>query len=174
MPTSGPGRSEAAGFTLVELLVVIVILAIATAVALTTLNARRDPLGDATNSLASALQGHALEGRLAGLPMAWRCDGDAVELLRWRPQVLGDVQPRGDWEAVRRIDLANRSGVRVEQVEIDGRTIDCHEIAIVLMPQAALPESRIVLGSGEGKEATATRAVLGDSAGRFLAQAVTQ
>jgi prepilin-type N-terminal cleavage/methylation domain-containing protein len=172
MPTSGPGRSDAAGFTLVELLVVIVILAVATAVALTTLNSRRDRLGDAASALAGALQALALESRLAGLPVAWRCGEADIELLRWQPQVVGELQPRGEWLATGRAGALADGEVRVERVELDGQAIDCRERPIVLVPHAALPETSVVLAARSAGDAAAeTRVLRGDSAGRYAIQA---
>lgn len=173
MPTSVPGASERAGtargFTLIEVMVVIVILAIAVAVALRSINTRQDRFLAATGKIASALQGLALEARLGGLPLAWRCSDEGLKFLRWQPEIVGEAQPRGEWLAAGRFADIAADEARVAAVEVDGVTVDCHETPIVLSPNAALPPMRIVVTDARGGgEQAETRVVLGDSVGRFM------
>ena len=175
MPTSVPGDFKAAnrarGFTLLEVMVVIVILAIAVAVALTSLNSRQDRFAAAAQRIASALQSLALEARLGGLPLAWRCGAEGLAFLRWQPEIAGDEQPRGEWLAAGRIADIKADEAVVTRVEIDGAAIDCYAAPIVFPPHAALPRIRVVVAdASSAAEQGPTRILLGDSAGRFVVQ----
>jgi general secretion pathway protein H len=83
MPTSAPGSSKltarlrrrAAGFTLLELMVVVAIIAIASAgVAFALRDAAGDPLDREAQRLAALLESGRARSRLSGQPVRWVAD----------------------------------------------------------------------------------------------------
>ena len=72
-PMSAPGRSErAGGFTLVEVLVVVVLMAVAMAASLTLVRGPQAGAAKEARQMAVLLERLALEARLSGRPAAWR------------------------------------------------------------------------------------------------------
>lgn len=90
MPTSAPGnRKQSSGFTLLELLVVVAIIAVASAgVALTLRDTAGAPLERDAQRLAALLESARAQSRLSGRPVRWVATGDAFRFDGLAPGAL--------------------------------------------------------------------------------------
>jgi general secretion pathway protein H len=164
MPTSARGTCKSGGFTLVEILLVVVILAIAVAASLVTLQPGASQITDEARRMALMLDRLALEARISGSPTAWQCAGDSLLLWRWVPEVSGEAVPRGAWRAYSPPRFRLDEGLAVTAVESNGEPVDCASHRLVTPVVAAAPELRIEIIHPESGQRTFLR---GDAAGRF-------
>jgi general secretion pathway protein H len=85
MPISAPGICSRRGFTLLELLVVLLIMGLfAGLVAAVSHPDERTQLRVEAERLAQLLELAAAESRLTGKPLAWTADGARYQFWRWR------------------------------------------------------------------------------------------
>ena len=84
MPTSAPGPSRGRGFTLLELLVVLLVMGLcAGLVGALAQPDERTRLGVEAGRLAQLLELAALEARLTGTPLAWTAEASGYRFWRW-------------------------------------------------------------------------------------------
>lgn len=189
MPMSVPGRcrpsrpgcrarrtcrgGRAPGFTLIEVMVVTVILAVAVTATLTMLSSRPADLRSEARRLATALEGAAMEARLSGRPTGWQCVDGGVAFARWTPVVRGEFERVGSWQETGGGAWRPAEGVRIASVSINGAAISCTATRLVLPAFAAAPVFAIELAqsSPEGGVTTETIVLRSDTAGRFALHA---
>lgn len=163
MRTSVPGSFEASGFTLIEILVVVVLIAIATAASLTAL---RPPSADPAREgrrLAGILERLALEARLSGQRTAWHCTGNRLQFETWgsaKVTAQGAWQP---WTTLPETLLAEP--LRFGSLTMNERTLDCSK-RIVFPVFGNAPEFSLeILGADPD---VPVRHIGGDAAGRVV------
>ena len=89
MPTSVPGNSNTRGFTLLELMVVVAIIAIASAgVAFALRDSAGAPLEREAQRLAALLESARAKSRLSGQPVRWVATADAFRFDGLPPESL--------------------------------------------------------------------------------------
>jgi general secretion pathway protein H len=127
MPRSGPGNRSAGGFTLIEIMVVMAIIAIAVAVIAVSLrDSRADQLEREGARLAALLESARAEARAAAVPARWLPVRDQpAENFRFEGLPLSTLPTR--W-----LDAT-------VQAQIVGAA------AVMLGPDPILPAQRIVL-----------------------------
>ncbi len=151
MPTSATGSRlgragrRGAGFTLIELVLVLAIIAVATGVAMIAL---RDPtearLEEEAARLSALLEMARTESRVAGTAVVW---------VPRRDDATG-LDPNVQF---RFVGLSDRQALPTRWLDPQTRaTIDGGAPAVVLGPEAILPPQRIVLRLGERQLEIAT------------------
>ena len=139
MRTLAPGHSKRpTGFTLIEVLVVVVIIAVATAAGLNMLRPSHADLNTTGRHLASWLERLASEARLSGLATSWRCDMESPSQIVFEQLSL---EPRGGAQWKLWSESAGRSlpdDIRVVAVLSGGLAKDCRERRV--MPPFGLGE----------------------------------
>lgn len=130
MRTSGRGSSRARGFTLIEMLVVMMIIGIVTTVvALSTGRNQRSDLQEEAQRLAVMLESASDEAQVRSIPIAWQpvdggyvfsestaggrwrvLDDDPLKPYQWRAGVTGvAIRYTGSSQTIRRLVFGNES-----------------------------------------------------------------
>ena len=115
MPTSAPGISSRRGFTLLELLVVILIMGLAAGlIGALARPSDRALLRVEAERLAQLLDLAATESRLTGKPIAWTAESARYQFWRWRADA-GWTEAREDSLRARSLPPGMAiSGLRIE------------------------------------------------------------
>lgn len=152
--------ARSSGFTLIEILVVVVLIAIATAASLTYLRPAAPDAAREGRRLAVLLGRVALEARLSGRRMAWRCDGSGLVFETWQSEGLGADGAWQPWPGLKGTQLAD--GLRFGVLTLDRREADCSRRVVVPVFGSASEFSLEILGAAPAEG----RRIVGDAAGR--------
>ena len=130
MRTSAPGTCSSGGFTLVELMVVMLIMGLLVGAAVAVVRPDdRMLLRAESERLAQLLALAAEEARLGGRPITWTSDGPGYRFWRMTKQSGAQTRESPAWDEIRDSDLLRArtlpqgmaiSGVRVEDLPVRG------------------------------------------------------
>ena len=152
-------------------MVVVVLIAIATAASLSYLRPPQANADQEARRLAALFERLALEARLSGQRMAWRCEGSALYFEIWRsPQVAAE----GAWQAWPSLEKTRlASEISFAEMRVNGRIADCAQ-SLVFPAFGSAPEFSLeIVGPHEGEGALPQRRwVVGDVAGQVSVQEV--
>jgi type II secretion system protein H len=153
--------ARSSGFTLLEILVVVALIAIVTAASLTYLRPPGPDVAHEGQRLAVLLERVGLEARLSGQRMGWRCEGQGLVFEIWQSEGLGAGGAWQPWAGLNRTPLAD--GLRFGTLTVDRREADCARRVVVPVFGSASEFTLEILGAepvGSG------RRIIGDAAGR--------
>lgn len=172
MPTSDPGNSEStgcAGFTLLELLIVILVMALGFALVAAGLSSGRSPAQVEALRLAAVLEYAGMRARTTGQALAWQSRGDGYFFRRFdeRWREIGAEEDAEDGGLLRPRHLP--AGVSLQRVVSPAESLELsqdadHPPALLLPPAGLAPRFVLRLVS-----AGAIHEVQGDVAGRVAA-----
>jgi len=130
MPTSVPGIFSRRGFTLLELLVVILIMGLAAGLIGTLVHPdERALLRVEAERLAQLFDLAAMESRLSGKPIAWTADGARYRFWRWRDDA-GWIEARDG--SLRARDLVRGMALSELRIEFDPYVPVAYEVRMSL------------------------------------------
>lgn len=143
MPTSARGTSSSRGFTLLELLVVMLIMGVAAGLIGAIVRPDdRALLGAEAERLAQLLELAAEESRLTGKRIAWTAEGAQYRFWRWRDDA-GWSEALEDALRSRRLP----AGAAISDLRIEARPAPGGALRLEFDPQGALAyEFRMTLG----------------------------
>lgn len=151
--------SPAKGFTLIEILVVVVLIAITASLGVAALRPAQPSLSESAGRLASRLERLALEARLSGRKTALRCDGRRLQFEMFRQgENLGEGQWE-DWKGV--TEWLPPTGATLT-FSLGGIPFDCQK-RIIYPAYGTNPALTLRMGSGRGEAIS----IIGNEAGAF-------